>query len=796
MLTTRFPHVFHSADDKNARLSERRAEQGARGAPVGRRQHKIRSRRTLIAALARRGENAAVLFAVIVFAIMLAGDVAAAQSTTEASEPRREQIDFDRYSPRIEAVRIDESEAPIIDGDLSDPVWAQAEAIDDFYQVQPVDGGAPSQRTRAYVLYDRKTLYVAFYNYDANPELIRRALLARDAPLRDDDGVRVVLDPFDSRRDGFIFGTNPNGVRVEGLIENNQTFRGEWDTIWRVSARIVDDGWVCEFAIPFQSLSFDPALDEWGFQLIRIIRRDNEEVRWSNIDQTRRRIDLTNIGRLAGVRDVKSGIGLEAQLFGTASGSYDWEADDFSGDLRPSANIFYKITPALTGSLTFLPDFSDAPLDSRQVNTGRFSLFFPETRDFFLQDAAVFEFGGQIFTRERNGLPFFSRRIGIVDDGPVDILAGAKVSGRLGRANIGAIAARTDRAGDIDGQMLASGRLSLPLLQDSKAGVVFTYGDPEGLATNAVAGADFQYRNATKWPGTLSFDVAYLQSVDDETGETITDEEAAFRAQYRSQRWNWTVEGRHIGENFQPRLGFVNRTGIRRYRSNAFRVFRPNSGFIRQAETGMFVTAITDLDDELLDRFWGGWIEFENNIGDSFFANTEVGFLDIREAFDLADEVLVPAREYRFTEHNIEAAMTSARPFALRAEYSWGGIFDGDFNEVEFGFSFRPNKHLSFGGEYEYSSFSLPEGRIDIHVAALESTIAFTPNLSLATDLQYDNISGDVTVFSRFRWEPTPEREIFVAFGHSGIIDRDRFPGGFRAQGTSLSFRFGHTFRL
>lgn len=711
-------------------------------------------------------------------------------ATTAASEPPPEG--FAAYTPRFEAPRISREEAPAIDGDLSDPVWAKAAVIDRFYQVTPAEGGTPSQPTRAYVMYDDRNLYVGVYNYDAEPEKIVRRLLARDSRLQDEDAVRVFIDSFGTFRDGYFFATNANGARVDGLIENNSLLRVEWNTIWNVKSRVVEDGWIAEFAIPFQSISFDASLEEWGFQILRTIRRTNEEIRWSNIDRSRDRIDLTNPGRIEGVKDVRSGVGLEAQLFVTASGSYDHELDSVHKALNPSANIFYKITPSLTGSLTFNTDFSDAPLDARQVNTGRFSLFFPETRDFFLQDAAVFEFGGRVFGDEPNGLPFFTRRIGIVNGTPVDIIAGAKLSGKAGPANIGLISARTGAAGPYEGQFLSAARASLPVLSESRLGAVFTHGDPAGGRTNTVAGADFQFKNSTRWPGTLFADFAYVRSFDGaDQGDMAAGEIA-----YRSLGWNGTGRVENISSFYRPRLGFANRTGVRRYKANFWRAYQPEASFIRSAETGAYVSLVTDLGDEVEDRFFGGWAEIVNNAGDQFSAEIQRGFLDIRAPFDIAGAVTVPVGEYRFTQYEAEIALTRARPVGVRVEGRVSDIYGGRHRAAEFGLALTPNRHLSIGAEYAYEKFSLPGGDIAIHIATINGTIAFSPAMFLKSDIQYDNISENFTFFSRFVWEPSPENEVFVSFGHAALIERDAFPGSYRAQSSSLALRLGRTLRF
>lgn len=712
--------------------------------------------------------------------------LAAAPAAAQAPE------NFAGYTPRFEAVRIADDEAPRIDGDLGDAAWSKAAVIDAFYQVEPTEGAAPSQPTRAYVMYDSKHLYVAIYSFDSEPDNITHKLLERDPPIQDDDAVRIIIDSFGTFRDGYFFATNPNGAINDALVENNNTFRDTWNTIWNVKTKIVDDGWIAEFVIPFQSISFDASLDDWGFQIVRTIRRNNEEIRWSNIDRSRGRIDLTNPGRVSGIKNVKSGVGLEAQLFVTGSKRYDWETDASDYDLNPSGNVFYKITPSLTGSLTFNTDFSDAPLDERQVNTGRFSLFFPETRDFFLQDAAVFEFGGRIFSGQPNGMPFFSRRIGIVDGRPVDIVAGAKLSGKLGPASIGTVAARTGSSDGIDGQFLSAARISLPVLSESKAGLIFTHGDPSGGASNTVAGADFQYKNSTAWPGTFTADLAYQRSFDDSDDDGM----ATAHFAYRSQRWNWNARAQTIGEDYKPRLGFVNRAGVNRTNGNLWRAWRPQNSLIRYAETGVFAGAVSNLDFDVEDRWTGGWAYAQNDLGDDLFAEIERGFTDVTEPFNLAGEVPVPMGPYNYSRQRIEAQLSEARPYYIGVEFEWGRIYEGDTYEIVGEFGLKPSSHFRLVGEYSYTEFSLPGGEIGIHVAALASTIAFTPRMSLKTDIQYDNISENFTFFSRFNWEPRPEQEVFLSFGHSAVIERDDFAHSFRSDASSFAIRLGHTLRL
>ena len=710
-----------------------------------------------------------------------------------AQSPNGEAIsNFENYEPVATAVRIPEKSAPKIDGDLSDAIWETATLITDFYQVEPEEGVAPSRSTEARILYDSQNLYISVKAFD-DPDLITRTTLQRDPALNQEDGIRLLIDSLGTYRDSYFFAVNPNGARLEALTQNNNDFRSQWDSIWRARTKILDDGWAVEFAIPFRSIAFDGSLDAWNFQIIRTIRRNNEEIRWSNINRSRGRIDLSAPGKLVGIEEIDSGLGLEGNLFLSAVGSRDFELGENNTALNPSGNFFYKITPSLTGSLTFNTDFSDAPLDNRQVNTGRFSLFFPETRDFFLQDAAVFEFGGRTFRGNRNGLPLFTRRIGIVDGTPVDLIAGAKVSGKYGPFNVGVLTTRTAGNETFDGQTLTLGRISANVLSESRVGIIFTNGDPEGGASNTVGGADFQYRNTSLLgEGVTTADFAYIRSIDD----GVHDDFLTASVAYEGDRWRGVLRAQEIGEHYNPRLGFVNRTGIRRYRGNFRRRWRPQSDLVRTIDAGAFTTIVTDIGDDVLDREYGVFANVQNAVGDGLEFEFQNSLLDIQEPFEIADRLPVAAAEYKFNQVEFSGGLARSRKFSAGAFVRVGNIYDGDFLASGSRLSWRPSGHFNISSRYSYTQFTLPTGKLGIHVTSIESTIAFTPEMRIQTDIQYDNISESLTGLARFSWQPLPTREIFFSFGHSSILEAEDFPTRFRAQAANIGLRLGYTFRL
>ncbi len=518
--------------------------------------------------------------------------------------------DFKTYQPSAAATRIDASEAPVIDGDFSDPVWKKATTIDEFYQLEPHEGAPASERTVVKMAYDRDNLYFAIYAHDDEPKNIIAKIKARDGAIDKDDIIRIYLDPNMTRRNGYLFEVNPLGARREGLVQNNTDVLYNWNTLWSAKAHIVADGWVVEVAIPFRSISYDPARHDWGFDFFRLVRRKNERIRWSAINIAIGSQDISHSGTLTGISDVNEGVGLDAQLYAVAKFDRVWDKPgdaDFS--LKPSGNIYYKITPGMTGLVTFNTDFSDTPLDARKVNITRFALFYPETRDFFLQDAAAFEFGGLNLdpNADPNGQPFFSRNIGLVNLSPVNLQIGGKVSGQLGEFNIGALSVRTGRAPDgTPPQTLSVARATMPVMGESKLGLIFTQGDPSGLTHNNVGGGDFQYRNSDVFGGkTIQGDIYYERSSSSAVGD---DDAYGFEVNFPNEPWNGYFRYKDVGANFDPALGFVSRPGIREYTGQVVRRERYQDSDVRWVETGMWWDWFTGLDNHLQTAINDAWV--------------------------------------------------------------------------------------------------------------------------------------------------------------------------------------------
>jgi hypothetical protein len=696
------------------------------------------------------------------------------------------------------ALRIDAADAPIIDGNLSDPAWSRAIVIDDFYQRGPDVGEPGTERTELRIMYDENNFYVGVYNYHSTPNDIVLRAMARDGQLYTSDSVTVTLDPGATRRNGYSFQIAASGGRADALLQNNSSALNSWDTIWDGKAQVMADGWVAEFAIPFRSISYEPGETVWGFDLSRSIRAKSEWVNWSAYLPNTYRADVSMSGTLTGIENIRPVLGLDIQVYGTARYHHDWKGlnnNSISG--TGGGNAYYKITPALTGTLTLNPDFSDSPLDDRQVNTTRFSLFQAETRDFFLQDAAAFEFGGRNFTNHNsdfsntnNGRPFFSRNIGLVDQRPVSLIGGGKLSGEYAGFGVGAFSVLTSHTADAPRQILSVARVSRPILEESRIGLIVTNGDPTGETRNTVAGADFQYRNINFFPNKrLLADFYYQGSFSSKDGQ---DSSLGVGLQYPNEPWGWRFNAKQVGDEFTPALGFTNRTSIREYDGHIQRRWRLRDSALRQYTLVGDNILITGLDNNVESRISRFQAELETSRNDRAFLSVVDYYESVPEAFDLPDDVPVSAGAYAWTNIAGRFQTTPARSWQFRVEIECCRFYDGDGVDTLVNLNLRPSQYFELRMGYKSQFISLPTGSVDIHILSLNSVVNFTPDMQLALEAQFDNISQDFALSARYRWEYQPGNELFVAFGQTAQVLDSRF----KAQTSLFSVRLGQTFRF
>ena len=697
--------------------------------------------------------------------------------------------------------------APVLDGKLDDEVWQQAERIIDFHQSRPGDHAEPSEETELYVVYTEDALYVAARMYDSNPELISAPTIRHGQGLPFDDRLVIILDPFNQGRAGYRFETNLNGVRHDSLYETPTAFRLDWNTIWETATSIDGKSWVAEVEIPFKSLPFDPRLDTWGFNFGRGIRRRNEEMSWVSLDRT---YNPTIMGEMTGLEGMNQGLGLDIvpSFTGLRQRSFSPNASDNS--LEPSLDAFYRLTPSLNAALTVNTDFSAAEVDNRQVNLTRFNLFFPEKRDFFLNDSDLFQFGdisrmaaGNNATGgagRENARPYFSRKLGLAADGsPVDIEYGGRVSGRVGRFNIGTLAIRQGESENVAAADMLVTRISANVLEDSRVGFIYTNGDPTSNVDNSVMGADFMYVNNNLGAGRrLQSNVFFQQS--DTPGLVGDDASYGFGlALPASEGLRTRVGYKVVEDNFNPAMGFVSRSNIEDITADF--------GYTHFFEDGLFQTAFAGIDMQRVNVIDGGLqsevvafrlLELESNTRDSirlsYVSNKEVVRAPFRIYRDPSREVVIQPGSYDFDEQEFGISSGGQREFSGSFSYRTGDFYNGTRKNVNASFTWNQSRYFTATIRSDWNDIVLPQGSFITRLTSANSQIAFSPTLYWISLVQYDNLSEEIGINTRLQWIPKAGQEAFIVLNHN-MQDWDR-DNTFHSARSDLSVKFRYTFRF
>ncbi len=683
------------------------------------------------------------------------------------------------------------SEPPEIDGYLDDPAWSNATIIRDLHQYDPVEYGVPSEESTFYLMYDDEYLYVGARLFDSEPDQIAARQMIQGQSVSVDDRVELILDPFNHRRAGYKFQVNPNGVRRDGIFDRPTHINADWDGIWFAEAVIDDQGWTAELAIPFKTLNFDPNNPDWGFTIGRAIPRKQEKMAWTSYD---RAINLSGTGVLSGFENLHQGRGLDIIPSISVASNRDFAAslDDTAAD--PSLDVFYNFTPSLTGVLTLNTDFSATEVDDRQVNLSRFSLFFPEKRDFFLQDVDIFSFGDL----DRNAIPFFSRRIGLSGTGqPVDLDVGAKLTGRAGRWNVGVLGVQQDSFGAVDESNLFVGRVTSNIFDESSVGIIVTDGDPRSNLDNSVVGADFRYRNTRRPSGRTVEGTAWYQRSDT---EGVATEESAWGLEFSlptSEGLSFSMRYEVVEENFNPALGFVNRTGYERvWVSSGYR-FRPvNHRWLRSNQMWM---SISQYDNKVTGELESRSLNFrpfrlENHRGDRYGMIVRYQTEVLTEPFEISDGVIIAPGEYDNYSAQIEITQASEREFAPRFSIQEGDFYDGRKLTLDGGIDWRPSSRWYLGANYQYNDVELPVGNFTTRLIQLRANLAFNVKWSWVNLLQYDNVSNTVGLNSRLRFNPRAGEDFYLVWNHNS--DALASFSGLSSRESEFTVKYSRTFRF
>jgi len=694
--------------------------------------------------------------------------------------------------PEARALRIEKR--IVLDGRLTEPAWTEAEPIGGFRQWEPHSGAPPTEPTDVRVLYDARALYIGIRCWDSQPEKIVATQMARDAMLNMDDRVEILIDSFHDGRNAYYFATNPLGAMVDGRITESSRPRLDWDAVWDVRTRIDGDGWTAEFRIPLRSIGFNPRSRWWGFNVARTLERLREESRWTAWSFDMEFYQVALAGSLGLFEGLSQGIGVDIKPFGLTGFTRDVTREGpWSGELDAGVDVFWRVTPNLISSTTVNTDFAETEVDRRQINLTRFPLFFPEKRDFFLEDAGIFEFAQD--SRNREFIPFFSRRIGLVHGQEVPILVGSKLTGKVKRFDIGVLGIRTRDSGVAPARTFGVERVKANFWDQSYIGAIWTQGEPTGETENTMGGVDLRlftsnFLGRGKNAGIMVYGTkTWTPELDGrDTGYGF---EAAYPNDLIDVSYRWRV----LGENYNPALGFVARRGIRvqALRTN----FRPRPGFwhIRQMNHQLNYT-------EYYNRVYHAvesrgiftaplnW-RFEN--GEHLEWNWVPTFERLFVPFEIRPGIVIPPGDYWFHRFRYEFNTATNKRWIFDMTYWNGSFYTGTNHDLRTAVLWRKGKRWNIFFELHQYFVDLEAGSFTSRLAILNLDYAFSPRLAVANFIQYDNESRNIGLQSRVRWIWRPGTEMYFVINHAwqqNTLDR------FEALRTNFRVKMNYTIRF
>src|SRR6266851_4157459 len=591
---------------------------------------------------------------------------------------------------RIQAMRI--TDALKIDGLLDEPAWPLAQPATDFLQQQPTEGAAASERTEVRVLFDDKNIYFGIRAFDSDAKHINARELVRDADFSNDDTVAIMLDTYHDRRNAFRFIVNPLGTQQDALItDEGRDINVTWNGAWISAGRIDNKGFTVEIEIPLTTLRFKEGLESWGFNVSRIIRRKNEENLWTSWQRSFGLERVSQAGDLDGVAEIRRRRLREIKPY--VSG--EWREgvpligkNGLDAGVRGNIGIEVAklgITPSLTAEFTVNPDFGQAEVDDQIVNLSRFSVFFPEKRDFFLENSGIFLFG-----RQGENQAFFTRRIGLTDRGqPLPIDYGVKVTGKVGPYNMGFLQVQTRKLGEfatglgIPRQQFSVLRVKRDILKRSYIGAILV--NRQGATTvggasyNRVGGADAEfnltdhYKVKAFWMGSATPGVR--------SGAGSSRLESIFE----NDLYRFITVYEDVGAKFNPEVGFIEfETQIEYYTDRA----------------GKLATRQTEL----------SWDTVFKNSSELFFRPIEAVNDVLTEPFQIRRGIIIPPGTYEFNRPQVSFTSDLSKRIIFHGREKWGDFYSGKRYETSGGVTWRPNSHLLVDLSESYNKVRLREG--------------------------------------------------------------------------------------
>ena len=670
-----------------------------------------------------------------------------------------------------------------LDGRLNEEMYSDIAPASGFIQQDPKEGDPASDRTDVWVFFDERNLYIAARCWDEHPEQILANELRRDhINIYNNDNFAMGLDTFYDRRNGYLFQTNAIGGVGDGYMTDEKEHNRDWSTVWETKSQIDEHGWTVEMAIPFKSLRYQNAGPQtWGILFRRIVRGSRNE--HSFLTQIPAAAGGGGIYRmshgatLVGVEAPARSRNLEIKPSAISSVSTDETTspavrNDPAGDV--GLDVKYGVTRGLTADFTYNTDFAQVEADEQQVNLTRFSQFFPEKREFFLEGQGIFAFGG-VSGQSGRGLGttiptetpvlFFSRRIGLNRGRSVPLIGGGRLTGRAGRYSIGVLNIETDDepAAGAAQTNFTTLRVKRDVLRRSNIGVLLTRRSPLTTgadSANIVGGIDanFSFFAALNVLGYYAKSDTPSLNGDDESYRATLD--------YGGDRYGLQLERLVVGENFNPELGFLRRSDFgRNFIGGRFSPRPRNSRLFRKVGVDASFDHIENGDGELETRQTAAGLNVEFNSSDRWQVDYNRSFEAIDQAFVVAGRGAVPSGEYEFDNVSTSYTFGPGRKVTGTLRVGRGSFYDGARTDASYSGRVEISSRFSVEPTINFDWIDLPSGAFTSKLFSNRANVTFTPRMALGALVQYNSSNNSLGANIRFRWEYTPGSDFYIVYG-------------------------------
>ncbi len=691
----------------------------------------------------------------------------------------------------ITACKID---SPLIfDGFLKENAWKRADHIKQFTQRELNCGQPCTERTEVAVIFDENNLYIGVWCYDSEAQKIIAQGMKYDFKYEKDDNFKIVLDTYLDRRNGYLFVTNPNGARFDALIQDNgQQVNESWNGVWDVRTRVTSQGWFAEFKIPFSTLKFKPQKELiWGINFERNIRRKREQDLWQGWSRDAELEQVARAGKLVGLTGIENISLVEVKPYALTGVQVESSAKNknvfnLGGDLN------YLITPTMKMNITLNTDFAQVESDYQQVNLTRFSQFYPEKREFFLEGSQYFDFG-----LGHSIQPFYSRRIGLAPDNSTEIkiLGGMRLLGKAGHSTLGGMSIQTAPKDSIPATNYTVLRWKQDVLKESTIGIIGV-GKLQKDHQNFVYGTDFLYSTSDFLGGkTLMMGGAVAQSFTPGVRHKIGWAHRLF-IDLPNDFIDFSSIWDRSTAHFNPETGYLRRENYQMFNADLRIKPRPEFlPFIQKLEFKPFDFNyyINDQTHEL-ETLWSEFrpLGFTTKSGEFFEANFQRRAEKLVKPFPIHPGVEIPAGEYWFSRYELQFGTFSGRPVYAFLFYQWGDYFSGQRTEWFIRSVFKFNRFLSLSCDYTQNVIHLPQGHFTVNEAAGRLEIAASPNLFGALFGQWNSDDKEMILNFRLNWIPQLGSNFYFVVNQT----LDTAHHGFKLKNTTVLSKFVWRFVL